>query len=126
MNIALHQRFALSEDQSSKRLSQLLNSLWWQFMLSTQLIILNYPLILSHRCTTTVSLETCPLFQSNKCYKLHLPYRLLHLSLKNLLVPINTKFHSNSCRQGSLMKYFVCVCVCVCVGKGGGGKRAGR
>ena len=49
----------------------------------------------------------------------------MFLSLKNLLVPINTKFHSNSCRQGGLMKYFVCVCVCVC-GEGGGGGKEGR
>ena len=35
-----------------------------QFMLSTQLIILNYPVILSHRRSTTVSLETYPLFSS--------------------------------------------------------------
>ena len=32
-----------------------------QLTLSTQLIILNYPVILSHRSTTTVSLETYPL-----------------------------------------------------------------
>ena len=30
-------------------------------MLSTQLIIQNYPVILSHQCSTTVSLETYPL-----------------------------------------------------------------
>ena len=33
-----------------------------QFRLSTQLIILNYPIILSHRRSTTVSLETYPLY----------------------------------------------------------------
>ena len=33
-----------------------------QFRLSTQLILLNYPVILSHRCNTTVSLETYPLY----------------------------------------------------------------
>ena len=32
-----------------------------QFTLLTQLIILNYPVILSHRRITTVSLETYPL-----------------------------------------------------------------
>ena len=32
-----------------------------QFILPTQLIILNYPAILSHWCSTTVSLETYPL-----------------------------------------------------------------
>ena len=32
-----------------------------QFMLSTQLIRLNYPVILSHRRNTTVSLESYPL-----------------------------------------------------------------
>ena len=32
-----------------------------QLTLSTQLIILNYPVILSHRSTTTVSLEDYPL-----------------------------------------------------------------
>ena len=31
-----------------------------QFMLSTQLIIPNYPVILSHWCSTTVSVETYP------------------------------------------------------------------
>ena len=31
-------------------------------MLSTQLIILNYPFILFHRRSTTVSLETYPLY----------------------------------------------------------------
>ena len=33
-----------------------------QFMLSTQLIILNYPIILSYWCSATVSSETCPLY----------------------------------------------------------------
>ena len=33
-----------------------------QFMLSTQLMILNYPIILSHWHSTTVSLETYPLY----------------------------------------------------------------
>ena len=37
-----------------------------QFMLSTQLIILNYPVILSHWCNTTVSLETFPLYSQEK------------------------------------------------------------
>ena len=31
-------------------------------MVSTQLIILNYPVILSHQCSTTTSLETYPLY----------------------------------------------------------------
>ena len=35
-----------------------------QFTLLTQLIILNYPVILSHRRSTTVSLETYPLYIS--------------------------------------------------------------
>ena len=35
-------------------------------MLSTQLIILNYPVILSHQCSTTVSLETNPLYSTVK------------------------------------------------------------
>ena len=35
-----------------------------QFTLSTRLIIFNYPVILSHRRSTTVSLETCLLYSS--------------------------------------------------------------
>ena len=35
-------------------------------MLSTQLIILNYPFILSHQCSTTVSLETYSLYFYHK------------------------------------------------------------
>ena len=37
-----------------------------QFMLSTQLIILNYPVVLSHKHSTTVSLETYPLYSYHK------------------------------------------------------------
>ena len=37
-----------------------------QFTLSTQLITLNYPVILSHQCSTTVSLETCPFIHIQK------------------------------------------------------------
>ena len=39
-----------------------------QFMLSTQLIKQNYPVILSQQCSTMVSLETYPLFLFVFCY----------------------------------------------------------
>ena len=57
--------------------SQFLQQLWWrantwnvsfltlysgQFTLSTQLIIQNYPVIFSHWCSTSVSIETYPLY----------------------------------------------------------------
>ena len=42
-----------------------------QLTLSTQLIIPNYPVILSHWCSTTVSLETYPLFSFNEKNRVH-------------------------------------------------------
>ena len=49
-------------------------------MQSTHLIIFNYPVILSHPCSTTVSLETLPLYSHDAC-----TYPQMH----NCLVEIN-------------------------------------
>ena len=51
--------------------SALKNSLWWSIFLINLVDNTNYPVILSHQCSTTVSLENCPftIYLAQECYQ---------------------------------------------------------
>ena len=83
-----------------------------QFTLSTQLIISNYPVILSHWCSTTLSLETYPfiLNQIDLNCELFIDYHsrwLLWTDIKILKV-VNKNYQSNGIKW-SLLVLNLCI-----------------
>ena len=67
-----------------------------QFTLSTQLIKQNYPVILSQQCSTTVSLETYPLF-----------YLSFVMWICSLMTGIHATSHTISDSLSALFIYFL-------------------
>ena len=73
----LSERMTMSSDEGLTLETSSLKLCAGQFTLTTQLIILSYPVTLSHRCSTSVSLETNPLTWSAMYDQLTLPIHLV-------------------------------------------------
>ena len=62
----MFQALALRQSEQFLQLKcQLFYPLWWQIYAFNSVVKTKLPAILSHRCSTTVSLETYPLYSIN-------------------------------------------------------------